>query len=289
MALSRILVTGANGMLGTELTQYLAAKGYQVTGVTSQQFNLLHSLDSLRPVVEAADPQVILHAAAYTNVDGAEHQPELAMAINKDGTQKVAQLAQDVGAMMALISTDYVFDGQAHRPYQTTDRPHPINQYGWSKYYGELMVTERMETYYIIRTAWLYGIHRSNFVQFVLDAVRQGQDLNIVSDQIGSPTWTGSLCAQIETILLSGLFGVYHATDCGAVSRFELARSICELAGLSSDHIRPISQAAFRQAATRPAYSALDVGELPAPSWQTSLHAYFQQYIHRATASRDCS
>jgi dTDP-4-dehydrorhamnose reductase len=191
MAIQRIFLTGANGMLGSELSAYLSAKGYHVTGVGSAQFNLLHSINALREVIEVADPQLIIHAAAYTHVDKAEHEPELAMAINKDGTQKMALLAKELNCLFALISTDYVFNGQRHHPYKTTDKPSPLGVYGWSKYYAELLVSELLDDYYIIRTGWLYGLQGRNFVQFVLEALRQGRELSIIDDQVGGPYMGG--------------------------------------------------------------------------------------------------
>jgi len=258
------------------------AKGYQVTGVNSQQFNLLHPIDTLRENLVAADPHIIVHAAAYTQVDQAEREPELAMAVNKDGTRKLALLTKELGCLFALISTDYVFNGQQQRPYKSSDKPNPISTYGWSKYYAELMVSELLEEYYIIRTGWLYGIYGNNFVQFILDSVRQGRELGIVSDQVGGPTWAGSLCTQIETIIspsgLGGRYGIYHAVDSGSVSRYQQAQVICKVAGLSPGHIQPVSSQNFPQAAQRPAYSVLDPQELHVPHWETSLQAYFEHY-----------
>jgi dTDP-4-dehydrorhamnose reductase len=259
MAIQRIFITGANGMLGTQLCAYLRAKGYQVTGVGSGQFNLLHPIETLRT--------------------------QLAMAINKDGTQKMALLAKELNCLFALISTDYVFNGQQQHPYKTTDKPAPLGVYGLSKYYAELIVGELLDDYYIIRTGWLYGLHGRNFVQFILEALRQGRELSIIDDQVGGPTWVGSLCAQIEAVIspsgFGGQFGLYHAVDAGSVSRYQQALTIAKVAGLSPHHISPISSDRFPQAARRPAYSVLDHEALPAANWETSLHAYFEQYRSR--------
>jgi dTDP-4-dehydrorhamnose reductase len=280
MPFGKILVTGASGMLGQDLIPYLQAKGYDVAGTTTTELNLLETADSIRAKVMRLHPQIIIHAAAYTNVDGAEADPELAMAINNDGTQKLALVARELGAIFAYISTDYVFDGLKTEPYTVEDRPNPINTYGLSKYYGEVILSELLEEYYIIRTSWLYGIHGKNFVRFVLESARQGRTVSIVDDQYGSPTWTGTLSHLIERIVTSGAYGTYHASDAGRVSRYEQALTICKSAGLSQDHIRPIPSTEFSQPANRPQSSALDCGELPIASWETALQSYLTQYLN---------
>lgn len=278
MALRRLLITGASGMLGRDLVTHLRAKGYDVTGVDSHTFNLLGPPDALRRAVERAEPELIIHTAALTDVDRAEREPELAMALNRDGTRTVAEIARDAGCLLAYLSTDFVFDGTAQRPYTPQDKPRPLSAYGLSKYYGELAVQERLDTAYIIRTSWLYGLHGRNFTQFVLDGVRQGRTLTLVNDWTGSPTWTGSLAVLIETIVTSGAYGVYHAVDRGAVSKYEQALAICRAAGLSAHGLTPVSARTLNFAASRPAYSVLDPSPLASPSWETSLAAYLTLY-----------
>ena len=144
---------------------------------------------------------------------------------------------------------------------------------------------ELLDTAYIIRTSWLYGINGKNFVQFVLDSAHQNlkseRDVKIVDDIVGTPTWTGSLCTAIENIATSGAFGTYHAADAGPISRYQQAVAICRMAGLPSEHIQPVSNNEFPMAARRPLYSALDAGELAVPSWETAFHAYLEQYKAR--------
>ncbi len=278
MALKRILVTGASGMLGLDLVPFLRVKGYDVIPLTSKHLNLLGNLDDMRYCLETQAPEVVVHAAAYTNVDKAEAEPELAMSINKDGTRKLAEAVKAIDAIFVYVSTDFVFDGLKQTPYTPQDRPNPINTYGLSKYYGELMVKELLDEHYIIRTSWLYGIHNRNFVQFVLEAARQGREVSIVDDVFGNPTWTGSLCTAIEKIMTSGEYGTHHACDDGTVSRYEQAQAICRGAGLSSDHIKPVSHSDFPTPANRPRYSALDCDGLAIPHWETALQAYLTQY-----------
>jgi dTDP-4-dehydrorhamnose reductase len=265
--------------LGRELVPFLRAKGYHVETTSSEDLNLLETSESITQKVQRLEPEIIIHTAAYTQVDTAQLEPELAMAVNKDGTQKLALAARDVGAIFAYISTDYVFDGEARTPYPISAKPKPINTYGLSKYYGELMVTELLDEYYIIRTSWLYGIHGKNFVQFVLESAKQGREVQIVDDQFGSPTWAGSLCHLIENVVTSGAFGTYHGSDKGVISRYEQALAICKAAGLSSEFIRPVSKSAFSQPAPRPTFTALDPAPLESPSWETSLNAFITQYF----------
>jgi dTDP-4-dehydrorhamnose reductase len=278
MAFKNIVVTGATGMLGKDLVPYLRAKGYEVRPSTQAHMSLLETEDSMCRKLEALEPEVIIHCAAYTNVDGAEHEPDLAMAINKDGTQKLALASQKLGTVFIYISSDFVFDGLKNEPYGPQDRPNPVSTYGLSKYYGELMVSELLDTYYIIRVSWTYGIHKRNFVQNVLDAARSGNTLNAVRDWVGSPTWTGSICTGLETIMNSGAFGTYHVADKAVISRYDQALAICKAAGLSGEHVRPVFSSELNLAANRPKFSSLACPGLAVPSWETALQAYLEQY-----------
>lgn len=277
MAFRNIIVTGANGMLGRDLVSHLTRKGYDVVPCGSGDLNLLHSVDEIQRTLEGIEPDLIIHCAAYTDVDGAEKNPELATAINQDGVRKLAVAARDVGAILAYVSTDYVFDGTKGAPYTPDDKPNPISQYGLSKYHGELMVQEILDQYYILRTSWLYGLHRNNFVDFVLDGAKQGRQLTIVEDWVGTPTWTGSLSDIIERVVTSGAYGTYHTVDGGAVSKYQQAVRMCQLAGFSPEHIQPVHSNQLSFMARRPAYSALDPGDLVVPQWTTSFEAYLTQ------------
>lgn len=278
MAFKQILMTGANGMLGAELAPYLSVKGYEVTATDSRTLNLLGPEHEILSVVKTVQPQLIINAAAYTNVDQSELNPELAMAINKDGVRKLAEAARAVGAILIHISTDFVFDGSLGRAYTVQDKPNPVNHYGLSKYYGEMVLSELMDEYYIIRTSWLYGINRNNFVQFVLESARQGREIKIANDLYGTPTWIGSLCGAIESIMTSGAFGLHHASDAGIVSRYEQAVAVCKGAGLSDACIQPVSFSELPMPACRPKYTPLDCGTLVIPNWQTTFQAYLSQY-----------
>ena len=150
--------------------------------------------------------------------------------------------------------------------------PRPINHYGWSKYYGELEAQELCDTAYIARVSWLYGHQRRNFVQMVLETVKNGQPMKVITDQIGSPTWTGSVCHLLERVMTSGVFGVYHVADRGAITREQQAKAICQAAGLSSASLLSVHSSEFGALARRPVFTALRAGgpqgELPAPDWE---------------------
>jgi dTDP-4-dehydrorhamnose reductase len=278
MAFKRIAITGANGMLGQELERYLTVKGYTVFGFDSQMLNLLHPVESLEKILQAVEPEIIIHAGAYTRVDKAEEEAELAMSINKDGSRNMALIAKKLDAIFVYISTDYVFDGLSETPYQPNDRPKPVNTYGLSKYYGELMVSELLDMFYVIRTSWTYGIAKNNFVQWILDSARLGSSIQVAKNWFGSPTWIGNLCVSIETIMNSGAYGYYHVADQGNLSRYEQAKTICEVAGLSSEFIQPVLLQDLPLAANRPPKSALACPGIAVPSWQTGLNAYLSQY-----------
>jgi dTDP-4-dehydrorhamnose reductase len=280
-AAKQIVVTGLNGMLGQQLAITLPMNDITILGVTSRAFNLLETEEALRQKLDALEDahgriDAIVHAAAYTNVDGAEANAELAMAINKEGTHKMVLLAKQRDIPLVYISTDYVFDGMQPVPYTPQDKPNPINVYGLSKYYGELMVTEHLEKYFILRTSWVYGEHKPNFVSYVLQHARSGQQMPVFTDQVGSPTWTGSLAKLVAAALQSDAYGTYHACDRGVVSRFEQAKIICAMAGLGTDHLVPVTTASRQLTAKRPLFSAMDPGTLPTEDWRSSLQHYLQ-------------
>lgn len=285
MGFKNIVVVGGSGMLGRELTRHLKAKGYNVFPTTSETLNLLVTEDQMKENLEPFQPEMVIQCAAFTNVDGAEREPDLAMAINKDGTNKLGLASQSLGAIFAYISTDYVFDGLKPAPYLPTDRPNPINTYGLSKYYGELLTSEQLEAYYIIRTSWLFGVHRNNFVQWVMDQARTGGEIKAAEDWIGTPTWTGNLAVAIEKIILSGEYGTYHAADAGAISRYDQAVRICQMAGLPTDTIQRVNSADLNLPANRPQQTPLACPTLAVPSWETGFQAYLLQYQQHLTAS----
>ncbi|MEB3245748.1 MAG: dTDP-4-dehydrorhamnose reductase [Vampirovibrionales bacterium] len=283
MPIKKIAITGAQGMLGRQLVDHFEAKGCQVLALTRQTLDLLGTTDEMLKVLEPFEPQVILHSAALTNVDTAQAQPELAMAINKDGTHKLAQTAQKLDCILAYVSTDYVFSGQAEAPYKTHDKPNPVNTYGLSKLYGELMVQELLDTYYIMRTSWLFGKYRSSFVDLAASSLKNKQPFKVIHDQVGSPSWTGSVSAMIEQVLESGAFGIYHTVCNQPASRRALVENVAQALQLpmADCPIEWISRQALNPQTPRPGYTALDPSPLAAPHWRTALEAYLLE-SHKA-------
>ena len=273
----RILITGASGQLGHELQHVL--QDQQLTLADLPEFDVTKA--GVEKRVTAAQPDVIIHAAAYTDVDGAEREPERAMAVNAAGTERVARGAVVAGARLLYLSTDYVFDGRQGVPYRETDRPNPLSVYGRSKYEGEQQALAHCPNALVIRTAWLYGTHGKNFVKTIMRQASQQSELRVVSDQRGSPTHAGDLASAIKQVLGTNLKGIVHATGAGDCTWYELAREIVSLTG-SPARVQPISTAESGRTAQRPLYAVLsnrvlaDAG-ISLPHWKDALSRFLSQ------------
>jgi dTDP-4-dehydrorhamnose reductase len=227
-----------------------------------------------------ARPDVVIHAAAYTDVDGAEAHPDRAFAVNASGSRHVAQGAAEAGARLIAVSTDYVYDGAKDGPYREDDPVAPLGLYGASKLEGEREILKAKPDAVILRTAWLYG-EGKNFVETILRLARERDELRIVDDQRGSPTAVADLATVIAALLQTPCAGVYHAVNAGACSWYEFAREILRLAGIDR-RVVPIRSSELVRPAKRPANSVLDCGKLAALGltlrpWQDALRAYLQE------------
>lgn len=253
----RILITGANGQLGTELCRVFPSD----TVIPKD----LPDFDLTGPTVEQeiikAKPDLIIHAAAYTDVDGAEREPGRALAINASGTEQIAQAAALVGARLIYISTDYVFSGHKQTPYIEEDVPAPINAYGLSKWRGEQAVQRSGARALIIRTAWLYGASGGNFVKSILQAARMQPMLRVVDDQHGCPTYANDLAAVIAALAKRDVGGILHVTNQGHCTWHEFAVAIVREMGLDLPII-PIPTREAGRLAQRPGYSVLSLDRL---------------------------
>ena len=262
----RIVITGANGMLGTDAVAYFAAAGHEVVRVdriAGPDTTVLDITDphATREFIGTIRPDVVLHCAANTNVDGCEREPDGAYKGNALGTWSIAVAAESVGATLVAISTDFVFDGSLRRAYTEFDAPNPLGHYGASKLAGERLAMQHCSRTYIVRTAWLYGIHGRNFPLTIAKRARETTSLSVVGDQHGSPTWTVDLVRRVDTILQTGLYGVYHATNSGEATWFDFAQFIVSRLGITGVIVEPITSdeyaVRFGSPTRRPLYSVL--------------------------------
>jgi dTDP-4-dehydrorhamnose reductase len=272
------LITGANGMLGHDLIAALS--GRDVTAPSRTELDVT-DLDAVRDAV--AGHEVILNTAAYTKVDAAESDEPAAYAVNAMGAANLARAAAETGALLVQYSTDYVFDGDATTPYPEDAERHPITAYGRTKAEGERLALEcNPGRTHIIRAAWLYGEHGPNFASTMLRLAAERDQVTVVTDQIGQPTWTADLASQTVALLDSGVpAGIFHGTNSGEASWFEFARAIFEGAGLDPDRVLPTDSSQFVRPAPRPPYSVLGhaawgaTGIEPMRSWEDALRAAF--------------
>ncbi len=276
--MTRFLVAGAAGMLGTDLAAALT--GRDVTLATRAQLDVTDA-DAVLAAAEGHD--VLINASAYTRVDDAEsHEPE-AHSINALGAGNLARAAAVHGARLVQLSTDYVFDGTATSPYSETEPRNPVSAYGRTKAEGERLALELnpMGTF-IVRTAWLYGEHGPNFARTMLSLASARDTVDVVDDQVGQPTWTADLAAHIVALVDSAApAGIYHGTNSGQASWFDFARAVFELGGHDPARVKPTTSSAFSRPAPRPAYSVLGhdawaaAGLAPMRDWQDALTAAF--------------
>ncbi|MEV4246786.1 dTDP-4-dehydrorhamnose reductase [Streptosporangium canum] len=276
--MSRWLITGASGMLATELLGRLQAAGESVLALRRDELDLRDG-PAVRHLVSACRPDTVVNCAAWTAVDDAETHEAEALAVNGDGVRALAEACERLGARLIQPSTDYVFDGTALDPYREDARTCPVNAYGRTKLAGEQAVLEVLpETGYVVRTAWLYGATGKNFVRTMADLERTRPSLDVVDDQVGPPTWAGDLAAGIIELGRTGPPpGVYHATGAGQTSWYGFAREIFELVGADPGRITPVSTKEFARPAPRPAYSVLGherwsrAGLPPMRDWREAL------------------
>jgi dTDP-4-dehydrorhamnose reductase len=273
---AKILITGAGGQLGLEL-QATAPASQQVVACDSRNLDVTDA-QAVQRVVERERPTVVINAAAYTGVDAAEREADRANATNAEGAAHVAQASARLGTRLIHVSTDFVFDGAQGRPYAPTDRPNPLGVYGRTKLAGEQAVQRWAPSALIVRTAWVYSKHGHNFVLKMLRVMEERDEVSVVSDQIGAPTWSRSLAAALwAAVSHADLRGVHHWTDAGVASRYDFAVAIQEEAlamGLLSRavSIRPVQSHEYPTPARRPAFSVLDTSSTRAGLGMTALH-----------------
>jgi len=250
----RVLITGATGALGHDLTMVFA--GHDVVAASHESLDVADR-DAVLQAAGATMPDAIVHAGAWTNVDGCELDPDHAFRVNALGTRNVVEGARLVGGRVCYVSTDYVFDGLGNRPYVEWDAPNPLSVYGRSKLGGEHELGPE-DT--IVRTSWVCGRRGKNFVKTILERARSGQALTVVDDQHGCPTFTEDLAGMIRRLVVERRPGLFHVTNHGPTTWFALARELVALAGLDPEGVQPISTAELNppRPAPRPLFSVLD-------------------------------
>lgn len=265
-----VLIAGAKGMLGTDVTRRLSSR-FNVTACDLRELDITDNF-AVPEYVRRLRPDIIINCAAYTNVDGCETESDVAYKVNAMAPRTLAAAAESVGAKLVHISTDYVFDGETGVPYSENDPTNPLNVYGKSKLMGELLVKDLTHRFFIVRTQWLYGESGGNFVKTMLKLGEERDRIRVVNDQFGSPTYTRDLAAAIEQLMVTENYGVYHLTNGGTVSWYAFAETVFELAGVPTC-LEPCTTADFPRPARRPKFSKLDNH-----SWRLNGYAPLREY-----------
>jgi len=279
----RAVVLGSLGQLGAELVRELERRGCQVWGFDRPELDITHRR-AVEERIAALDPEVVFNAAAYNQVDVAEEEPEAAFAVNALAVRHIALACRQIGALLVHYSTDYVFDGQAGRPYVEEDPPHPLGAYGVSKLAGELYAQAYLDRWVIIRTSGVYGpgglrTARGNFIELMLRLAQEGKPIRVVEDHIASPTYAPALAARSVDLVERGLTGLFHIGGGTPISWFEWARMIFRAAGIHAE-VQPTNEREYRTAARRPKFSALSnakierLGLAPMPPLEDALRSY---------------
>jgi dTDP-4-dehydrorhamnose reductase len=274
----RVTIFGASGLLGKALLREWS--GDTVTGLTSRAADI-RDAKRVQGVVEETNPEWVVLAAAYTDVDGCERNPDLAFAVNRDGAVNVAEAAKKVGARLIFLSSDYVFDGKKTTPYEIEDARNPQSVYGRTKAEAEIKLLGLMPDCCIVRTSWLFGLGGKCFPDTILKLAASRPALDVVNDQRGCPTYSVDLARAIVQLCRKDASGIVHVTDAGDCTWFEFAREIISGAGLATV-VRPVSSEQMARPAPRPAYSVLSATRLRAfgiemPSWRDALRRYLEE------------
>lgn len=251
----KILITGSNGMLGHDLVDELD-ENHDLILTDSKVLDITDNKQTIEYICNVK-PDIVINSAAYTDVDGCEENQDLAYSVNGDGVRNLALACKEVNCPLVHISTDYVFDGSATEPIQEDGEIGPISIYGKSKLKGEEAIQEILDKFFIIRTAWLYGINGRNFPKTMLELAENHSEITVVYDEVGTPTYTPDLASGIAELIETDYYGIYHLTNSGSCSWCEFARYIFEIAGKDVKVI-PVTASEFARPAPRPSYSVLE-------------------------------
>ncbi|MFH1843411.1 MAG: dTDP-4-dehydrorhamnose reductase [bacterium] len=274
----KLLVTGAAGMLGRAVCA-AGAGHFQVVGVDLPDGDLTRP-DHVQRIWERAQPDWVIHCAAYTDVDGAETDRDLALAVNGTATAELVRACEATGAGLTYLSSDYVFDGQSSAGYHEDAVRNPLGFYGYTKACGEEAMADKSDRWQIVRTSWLFGPGPKNFVLTIRRLLAEREELQVVDDQVGNPTYAPDLAATLVCLVERGESGIFHATNDGSCSWFQFAQEIARVVGTEPDRIKPCSSALYPTPARRPACSVLHRGRLQLmhcpepPTWQDAVRRY---------------
>jgi len=274
----KVLVTGYNGQLGYDVIKVLEARNIPCKGVDIADFDLTDA-EAVSSYLHSYNPTAVIHCAAYTAVDKAEDNKEISDAVNITGTENIARACKEIHAKMMYISTDYVFNGEGDQPFEVDSPKEPKSQYGLSKSLGEDKVKEYIAEYFIVRTAWVFGINGNNFVKTMIRLGKERDEITVVNDQFGSPTYTPDLSQLLCDMIATDRYGMYHATNEGYCSWYDFAIAIMKEAGLSTKVV-PVTSDKYPSKAVRPKNSRLSKHSLDQagferlPEWQDALKRY---------------
>lgn len=273
-----VLVTGANGQLGFDVVKELNKRNIKCLGIDIEDLDITNEID-VNEYMTNLKPECVIHCAAYTAVDRAEDEEKICTKVNVYGTENIAKACKKIDAKMIYISTDYVFDGQGDKAFEVDGNIQPLSVYGKTKYQGELKVKELLDKYFIVRISWVFGLNGNNFIKTMLRLGAEKESLNVVCDQIGSPTYTADLAPLVCDIAVSEKYGIYHATNEGVCSWAEFANEIMKKAELKCK-INAIPTCEYSTKAVRPFNSRLskkslvDNGFELLPTWKDALNRY---------------
>mgnify|MGYP001115148018 FL=1 len=285
----RVLVTGVKGQLGHDVMNELAKRNHTGVGVDIEEMDITDAA-SVERVIRESNVEAVIHCAAWTAVDLAEDEDKIEKVrqVNAGGTENIAKVCAELDLKMIYISTDYVFDGQGTRPWEPDDERHPLNVYGQTKYEGELAVEKYLTRYYIVRIAWVFGVNGKNFIKTMLNLGKTHDELTVVDDQIGSPTYTYDLARLLVDMVETDKYGRYHATNEGLCSWYEFACEIFRQAAKINPvyekvHVTPVDSSHYQAKAKRPSNSRMSKEKLTQngfehlPSWQDALERYLKE------------
>ena len=275
----KILITGSNGMLGHDLEEVLKDK-HELVLTTSKTLDITDK-DKTMEIIKENNPDIVINSAAYTDVDGCETNQDLAYAVNGEGVKNLALACREIDCPLVHISTDYVFDGTARDPIAEDGEIGPISIYGKSKLKGEQVIQEILDKYFIVRTAWLYGINGKNFPKTMLELAENHSEITVVFDEVGTPTYTPDLAYGLSQLIETDYYGIYHLTNSGSCSWCEFARYIFEIAERDVNVI-PVTASEFSRPAPRPSYSVLknekwiENGFVPLRDYKEAISEYIE-------------